>query len=202
MPKRNRASNRCFTARSTSPGESRRFSTAKGKMLGGGNRFQILGIVALQPGDESYANATGEKRIFSVSLLSASPARIAKDVDVRRPEGQAEIAAGISVLESVVVLGASFGRNDIGDAMNKVGVPGGSEADGLRENRSVSRARDTVQAFVPPVISRNSEARDGAGNVLHLRSFFVERHAGNQVVDALVDGKTGVQIGRARQVGR
>ena len=106
------------------------------------------------------------------------------------------------MLDSVVVLGASFGRNDIGDAMNKVGVPGGSEADGLRENRSVSRARDTVQAFVPPVISRNSEARDGAGNVLHLRSFFVERHAGNQVVDALVDGKTGVQIGRARQVGR
>src|SRR5437016_13939739 len=94
-------------------------AAVNGKMLGGGNRFQILGIVALQPGDESYANATGEKRIFSVSLLSASPARIAKDVDVRRPEGQAEIAAGISVLDSVVVLGASFGRNDIGDEIGR-----------------------------------------------------------------------------------
>ena len=114
-------------------------AAVNGKMLGGGNRFQILGIVALQPGDESYANATGEKRIFSVSLLSASPARIAKDVDVRRPEGQAEIAAGISVLESVVVLGASFGRNDIGDAMNKVGVPGGSEPSASLPPRSVSQ---------------------------------------------------------------
>src|SRR6266699_3334388 len=102
-------------------------------MLGGCNRFQILGIVALQPGDESYANATCEKRIFSVSFLSASPARIAKDVDVGRPEGQAEIAAGISVLHRVVVLGAGFGGNDIGDAMNKVGVPGGSQGNGLRE---------------------------------------------------------------------
>src|SRR5205814_4722923 len=53
-----------------------------------------------------------EERIFAVSFLAAAPARIAKDVDVGRPKGEAVVAAGISVLYSIVVLGARFGRDD------------------------------------------------------------------------------------------
>src|SRR5262245_38378964 len=145
------------------------WAAVNGKVLGSGNDLQVFGIVALQAGYESNADAAGEKRIFSVRFLAAAPARVAKDVDVGRPKGQAVVAAGIAVLDSVVVLGASFGGDDIGHAMNQIRVPGSGEADGLRENGGVSGASDAVQTFVPPVIGRNAKARDGARDVLHLR---------------------------------
>ena len=45
---------------------------------------------------ELDAHARREVRIFAVGLLAAAPARIAEDVDVRRPEGQALIAAALA----------------------------------------------------------------------------------------------------------
>src|SRR5262245_1615970 len=46
-------------------------------VLGSGNNFQILRIVTLEPLDECHAETAGEVRIFSVSLLPASPAWVA-----------------------------------------------------------------------------------------------------------------------------
>ena len=60
-----------------------------GIMFGRGDHPVICGIVALQAGDERDAHAPGEERIFAIGFLAASPARIAKDVDVGRPEIEA-----------------------------------------------------------------------------------------------------------------
>lgn len=72
--------------------------------------------------------------------------------------------------------------------MEEVGVPSGGEADGLGENGGGTRARHTVEALVPPVVGGDTEARDGGSNILHLGDLFVEGKAGDEVVDALVDG--------------
>ncbi len=51
-------------------------------VLGRGNGTEVVRIVALDTLYECGAEASGEKGIFAVSLLAASPAGIAKDVDV------------------------------------------------------------------------------------------------------------------------
>src|SRR5262249_42452944 len=65
------------------------------KVLRCGNDFQVFGIVSLEIGDESNADAARKKRIFAVGFLAAAPARIAKNVDVGRSKREAVVAFGI-----------------------------------------------------------------------------------------------------------
>src|SRR5579862_3843063 len=51
---------------------------------------EVFRIIALQAIDERYAHGCGEKRVLAVRFLAASPARIAKDVDVGRPDSEPE----------------------------------------------------------------------------------------------------------------
>ena len=58
-----------------------------GKMLGAGVQFVIVcSCIALQTENDSYTHTSGEVRVFSVGLLTASPAGIAKNIDVGRPK--------------------------------------------------------------------------------------------------------------------
>ena len=57
-------------------------AAVNGVMLGSRNSFEIVRIIALKAGDEGYAEASGEERIFAVSFLAASPTRITEDIDV------------------------------------------------------------------------------------------------------------------------
>ncbi len=91
-------------------------STVHGEVLGRGYQLEVFGIVALQAFDEFDAHACGEERIFAEGLHAAAPARIAKDIDVRRPEGEAGEAAAIVVAKGLVVLGAALDRDDRRDA--------------------------------------------------------------------------------------
>jgi len=152
-------------------------AAVNGEVFGSGDGFEVARVVALEAGDEGYTEAAGEEGIFTVGFLAASPARIAKDVDVGRPEGEAVVAAGIVVGDGVVKFGAGFGGNGVGYAVEEVGVPSSSEADGLRENGGGAGTGDAVEAFVPPVVGGDVEAGDGGGDVLHLGDFFVEGEA-------------------------
>ena len=87
----------------------------------------------------------------------------------------------------LVVLGARFGGDGLAHAMHKAGVPGGGHADDLREVGGVAGEGDAVQTLVPPVVFGNAEPRDGGRVVAHLRDLFLERHATDEVVDALID---------------
>ncbi len=172
-------------------------TTVNGVMLGSGNGFEIVRIVALQAGDEGYAEASREERIFTVGFLAASPARITEDIYVGRPESETVIAAEVVVGDGVVVFGASFGGNNVGDGVKEIGVPGGGETDGLREDGGDAGASYAVEAFVPPVVGGNLETRDGGSDVLHLGNFFFDGEAGDEVGDTLVDGERGVEIRRS-----
>ncbi len=59
-----------------------------GVVLGSRNDTIVFWIVALHAGNKRHAHARRQKWIFAVSFLTASPSRITKDVDVRRPEVQ------------------------------------------------------------------------------------------------------------------
>src|SRR5207247_3751393 len=82
-------------------------------------------------------------------------------------------------------------------AMDQIRVPRGRKANGLGEDGGIPRAGDAVQTFVPPVVCGNAETRNGGGDILHLRGFFLESHAGDKIVHAFVERETWIQIRRA-----
>jgi hypothetical protein len=90
------------------------------------------------------------------------------------------------------MLGAGLIRNDGGDAMHQVGVPGGGQTDGLRKDGGYASAPDAVQGFVPPVVGGHAQPLDGRSVIDHLRDFFLQGHTGNQSVYALLDRERGV----------
>src|ERR1022692_4222695 len=83
----------------------RRFRPAvHGKMLRRRDHAKILRVIALQSGDKSYAHPTRDKWILAVGFLPAPPARIAEDIDVRRPEVQALHDVAVSSARRLVML--------------------------------------------------------------------------------------------------
>ncbi len=182
---------------------ARRFgSTVHSKVLGRRYQLQVMRIVALQAFDKLHAQARGEKWILAKGLHAAAPARIAKDVDVRRPESEPCEAAVIVVANGLVVLGAAFDRDDLRDPAHECGVPGGREADGLREIRRKAVARHAVQRFVPPVVGRHAQTRNGRRDILHLAHLFLERHAADDILGARLGRKRGIEIRAGRGVAR
>ena len=176
------------------------WTAVDGIVLGRRDRFQVARVVALQAGNECYADAAGEVGIFAIGFLAASPARVAKDIDIGRPKGEAVVASGVSMLDCIIVFGACFGGDHIGDAMDQIGIPGGGETDGLGENGCISGARDAVQTLVPPVVGGDAQARNRWRDVLHLRNLFFKSHARDQIVYTFLGGQAGVQIRSARHL--
>jgi hypothetical protein len=151
-------------------------------------------VVALESGDEGYAKTSGEERIFAIGFLAASPSGIAENIDVGRPESETVVAAEIVVGNGVVIFGAYFGGDDIGDRVDEVGVPGGREADGLGENGGNARTGNAVESFIPPIVGGDLEARNGGRYVLHLGNFFFDGHARNEIGNALINGERGIEV--------
>src|SRR6202042_1403989 len=101
-----------------------------------------------------------QKWVLSVGLLSASPARIPKDIDVRCPERQAEKLLTLVLAHRLVVFGAGFGRDSLAHAMHQRRIPGGPHPNHLWKLRRVTGKRDTMQTFVPPIVLRDTQSWD------------------------------------------
>src|SRR5882762_1128910 len=114
-----------------------------------GHDFKVARIITLQTFDESDSQSRSEIRVFTVRLLSAAPARVAKDVDIRTPISQTLVAGVLVMAQELVMFGAGLGRNYVGNLMHEIGVPGGGEPNRLRKNSRIAGARDAVQALVP-----------------------------------------------------
>ncbi len=63
-------------------------AAVNGKMLGAGDGFQILRVIALHPLNKSNAHPGSQIRVFPVGLLTTAPAWVTKDVDIGGPNGQ------------------------------------------------------------------------------------------------------------------
>jgi hypothetical protein len=162
-------------------------SAVDGEVFHGRDGLEVLRVVALQPADELDRQLTRQKRIFAVRLLSASPAGIPEDVDVRRPEREALISAEAPVPHVLVMLGARLVGDDGRHAEDEAVVPRGREADGLREHGREPGAGDAVQRLVPPIVRRNAESFDRRRDVLHLLDFFLQREARYEIGGALLE---------------
>jgi hypothetical protein len=53
-----------------------------------------------------------------------------------------------------------------------------------------------VKALAPVVVGGDVEARDAGSCIDELRDFLFEGHAGDEVVDALLGGERGVEVGQ------
>src|SRR5215469_5933777 len=131
----------------------------------------ILRIVSLQPGHKRHAHAPGEKWILTVCLLSTPPARIAEDVDVRRPEIEALPDVATACAYCLLVLGASLDTNHHRHFVDRGNIECCGQADRLWKYRGDSGAGDAVQSFTPPVVLRNVEPWNRTRLVYELRSF-------------------------------
>ena len=136
-----------------------------------------------------------QERIFAVSFLPASPPRIAKDVDVRRPEIQTFLGAAVACAFKLCALDSSFNADGDGHAMDGVGIKRGSQANRFGKLRGAA-ARHTVQRFAPPVVGGDVQPRDGPRLVGQLRDLFFYGHAVYQVGGPLLGRQRSVQIGR------
>ena len=177
-------------------------SAVYGKVFGRGHYFQIFRIVPLQPGDKGEAHARGEIRILSVGLLPAAPAGVAKDIDVWRPDGQAEVDAMVVVGRGIGILGSRLGRDGVSHGMHQGGVPGSSQTDRLGKDSGSAGARHAVQPLVPPGVFRDAKARNGRRGHGHLGDLLLRRQPPYQVGDALLDRQRGILKGKFGGPGR
>ena len=104
------------------------------------HRQHVIRVVALQSLDERHAKRAAQERVFAVGFLAAAPARVAEDVDVRRPERQPAEPFGVAVVFGgvIVELRAAFNADDVCFLMKQRRIPRGRHADGLRENRRIA----------------------------------------------------------------
>ena len=150
-----------------------------GEVLRRGDDARVGGVGPLQPLHERDAQCAGEIRVLAVRLLPAAPARIAEDVDVGRPDGEALVDAAVRGDGLRIELGARLGRDDGADLPQQIGVPGGGKADRLREDGRLAVAGEAVEAFVPPVVGGQADGGIGGRGALQLRGLLFGRHRGD-----------------------
>ncbi|KAF5035068.1 hypothetical protein DSECCO2_589490 [anaerobic digester metagenome] len=83
-------------------------STVGGKVLDAGGGLEN-GTTTLQSLDEGHCQALGQIRVLTESFLPASPAGVAKDVDIRRPDGKSLVDVTVAFGFVQVVFCPLFG---------------------------------------------------------------------------------------------
>ena len=177
-------------------GVARRLGPAvDGVVLGRGNSAIVFRIIALHSGDVGHAQARAQEWILTEGFLAASPARVAKDVDVRRPEVQTFLGAAVAGALKLCALDACFNADGDGHAMDGVCVKRRRQANRLGKLRGAAGG-NTVQRFTPPVVGGDVQALDGARLVGQLADLFLYGHAVHQVRGALFRWQRRVEVGR------
>jgi hypothetical protein len=100
-------------------------------MLGTGCRFQVAWVIPLHPVHELHADPGGEAGVFAVGFLPTPPARVTKDIDIRRPEGQPGEAGMVTIPQRFVVFGPALIGDRGGHSEDQFLIPGGSDPDRL-----------------------------------------------------------------------
>src|SRR5262249_59389091 len=132
------------------------------------NYFEVFWVATLKTFYELNTHSRGQIRIFAIGLLTSSPSRISEDVDIGTPECQSFVSSVIALTNRVVILCARFGGDHIRNAMHQISIPGSSESAGLREAGRDTSARDPVEAFIPPIESRDVQPWNRRGRIHHV----------------------------------
>jgi hypothetical protein len=121
------------------------------------------GVVAAQAGAVGGGDACRGVRVLAVALFVAAPAGVAQGVDDRCPDVEGDhrgllgLPAQLKGVGGVLVEGADLGGDRLADAAYEVRVPGGAEADGLREDGGLADPGDAVQGLAAGVELRQAQ---------------------------------------------
>ena len=174
-----------------------------GVVLRAGVGLQDRGIRrSLQAADDGHAQLARQVRILAVGFHAPSPARVAEDVDVRGPEGDALILLHQPRLPGLVVLHPGLVADGREDFVNQRFIEGGGHADGLREHRGGPVAGDTVQRLAPPVVGLDAQGGHRGGRIHGQGHLFLQGQAGDEVRRPLFGRQGTVFVGLCRQGGR
>src|SRR4029079_11611946 len=116
----------------------------------GCDRLEIFRVVTLQTRHKRNSHSTGQIGILAVSFLPASPARVAKNIDIGRPEIETFVDIPPSCADSLIVLGSSFLSNRRRHLMNQGSVERCGQPDRFRKDGGSSRTGNAMQSFTPP----------------------------------------------------
>ena len=133
--------------------------------------------------------------VLATRLLSASPPRVAEDVDVRTPEGQLRIARIVRhphryvvqlrvVMVGTVPVGTCLVRNLREHVVHQLLAEGCSQSDGLGIDGIVHLAH-TVTGLAPPVVRRYAQPVDRYALVHHQPHLLFRCQHAQQVLYAL-----------------
>ena len=175
------------------------WSAVYGKVFGRGNCEVVLRVIALQARDIRHAHAPGQERIFPVGLLPAAPSRIAKDVQVGRPEIKASHDACVTLAQVLHVLDATLHPDLRSHGVDAGGIKGRGQAHWLRILRHTF-VNHAVQGLAPPLVGGDTEPWHRGRIVLHFGGLFRQRHAMHQVGGALLGSQLRVHERHACRV--
>ena len=153
-------------------------------MLCAGSGFHVLSV-SLQALYKRDTQCARQIRVFSVGFLPASPSGIAENIDIGRPEGQSFVNVPIAKRAVSVVLRAPFCRDHISDPAHQRLVKSRSHADRLREARCRTRSGYAMQAFIPPVVSRDPKSCNFRGIISQLTHLLRDGHLRYQLFGTL-----------------
>ena len=145
-------------------------TTVYGIMFCTSRSLQVFRIVTLQSFDDSRSHHPCQIRVFSICLLSPSPAGIPENIDIRCPKSQPFILlAYLTLTDCLVVNRTGFIGSNLSHPFQCRSIESRSHADRLRKNgHLIPRSSYPMQALVPPVVSRDSQTFDSHGRMLHL----------------------------------
>ena len=154
-------------------------ATVDRQMLGTGSGLHDFAF-ALEATDIGLAQPCGQVRIFAIGFMAATPAGIAENIDIGRPEGQALINVTVFFLCKGIVLCAAFRCGYITQPLQQHIVEHSSHADGLGEAGCRTGTGNTMQRLIPPVVGGDAQTGNGRGIIAQLADFFFNGHLRNQ----------------------
>ena len=164
-------------------------------------RLPVAWVVALQTPSERDGQRASVEGVLAVDLLGAAPARVAREVGVRRAYDQAGPLVLPALVEIARLLGL-LGR----DPPDELGIPRRAEAVGLRELRrrggiaAAPVARPALRDTVVALDVRRADDAEPWHRRAHCESVDLlgQGHAPDQVADPFLDRQVGVLEGILR----
>ena len=152
-----------------------------------------LGI-ALQAENDGATHLSSQEWIFTISLLSTSPTRVAEDVDIGSPDRQATVSLYQTFATCLDILDTLLGAGDVHHLLQQFGVKRGCHADGLRKDSCHTTACSAMQSFAPPIVFLDTEFGDGATVVHHQGDLLLKGKSTKQVLCSNFSREFGVLI--------
>ena len=154
------------------------------KVLGASRHLQMKTILSLQSGNILTRQHARQERVLTESLLTPSPSGIPEEIDVGRPEGQADILAPVARTDGPVMLCPGLIRDRRRHLPHQFPVKGRRHEDDLREYRRLAGSGNSMEALIPPVVFGYPEALYGRTLVAQLADLFFSRHLANELAEA------------------